>query len=526
MVPLEKEDLIAQIKRLPTSSGVYVFKDAVGTIIYIGKAKNLRSRVKNYIQKGQEGFKASLIISESALLEHIPTASELEAMLLEAKLIQSHQPKHNIIFKAGQPFLYIMITSNKLPEITLVRNRKIKGSYFGPFIEKGPARKVYDFLIKTFRLKLCHKKVVGGCLAYHLGICSGSCRDNFDVNGYLDRLELAKQALRQGHKKFLMYLNDKIQQSNRALDFEKSREIHGYYKAFEQVFASLETNIAASQDLLGKDFWIISSDSKALFLCTEQHGVIKKKQVFYVPYLPANVETLLEYLISYYRLMPPAGTILINFDVVEEDRKNLEAFLQEWHKRSTKPTIIKPIDGHYAALMRMAIIQVDQLQKQKFSTGKLLKNLLELLHEPRIIDCFDISHKQGMFLVGSCVRFVDGEPAPAFFRKFKIKTVHQQDDYACLREVVSRRYHDESDFPDLILIDGGKGQLNAVQDLFPQIAFVSLAKREETIFSKHFMQGKILDITTHPAQVLVALRDYAHHFAISYHRELARKIIT
>ena len=161
-----------------------------------------------------------------------------------------------------------------------------------------------------------------------------------------------------------------------------------------------------------------------------------------------------------------------------------------------------------------------ELNKHR-NLAQSLKRMLKLSVAPNSIDCFDISHKQGTFLVGSCVRYVEGKPDKNKFRRFKIKTVHQNNDYACLREVVSRRYRDGQDFPDLILIDGGKGQLNAVQDIFPQIPFISLAKREETIFSKAFPEGKVLDQKAYAAQTLIALRDYTHHFAISYHRNLS-----
>ncbi len=521
----DHDSLIKQIGQLPNSPGVYLFKNIEGIIVYIGKAKNLRARVRHYIQKGQDGFKESSIVRESSSLEHISTKTELEAMLLEAKLIQSHQPKHNVIFREGQPFLWLMVSTEKLPELVLVRNRKKKGTYFGPFIDKSSVRKVHDFLIKTFKLKLCHKKIPGGCLYYHLGMCAGSCKLDFNVDTYLERLELAKLALKQGHKKFLEYLQEKIQESNRALAFEQSREFHLYHQAFEQVFISLQADFSLAQARARKDIWVITPDEHALFLFTEQDSVLKKKEIFNFPYEQVSKETALEYLTSYYAQMLPAATILTNIAIDKEELDVMEAFLSEWHKEGGAATVMMPTEGHYASLVRMAVIQAEQIQKKQASLGKLLKTLLELPGEPKSIDCFDVSHKQGTFMVGSCVRFVDGKPAPDFFRRFKINTVYQQDDYASLRELVTRRYKEVQDFPDLILIDGGKGQLNAVQDLLPMAEFISLAKREETVYSKRFMQGKVLDITTHPAQVLIALRDYAHHFAISYHRKLARSDI-
>lgn len=519
-----KPSLREQIDQLPTVPGVYLFKDDLGIIVYIGKAKNLRARVRHYIQKGQDGFKASRIVQDSVDLEHIPTKTELEAMLLEAKLIQSHQPKHNVIFKSGQPFLWIMITNDKLPELMLVRTRKKKGSYFGPFIDKGSVRRVYDFLMKTFQLKLCHKKISGGCLYYHMHMCAGFCKGEGDFDAYMHRLELARQALKQGHKKFLEYLAKQIYASNQALTFERSRELHRYYQAFEQVFISLQSDYAGAQARARKDIWVLTPDKTALYLFAEQESVLKKKQLFVQPYEPMDADTVLEYLSAYYAQTPPAAMILLDRFLEYTDLALLEDFLRALHKDLSEITLLVPVDGHYASLVRMAVITAEQAQKRQMSLGKMLKTLLELPQEPKSIDCFDVSHKQGTHMVGSCIRFIGGHPAADYFRRFSIKTVDQQDDYACLQELVARRYQKEQDLPDLIMIDGGKGQLNAVQHLIPMAEFISLAKREETIFSKRFMEGKVLDQSTYAAQVLIALRDYAHHFAISYHRSLARKV--
>ncbi len=516
----DKDALIKYIKNLPNSPGVYLFKDITGQIVYIGKANNLRSRVASYVQKNVD-MRVQTIMESVVVADHIPTATELEALLLEAKLIQSHQPKHNVLLKRGQPFLYLMITSpaRKLPELVSTRNKKKKGTYFGPFLEKTPARKVYDFLIKTFKLKLCGKKIENGCLYYHLGICAGACKTDFDEAGYLERLELAKKSLKQGHKKFLQYLEQEIKHQNELTNFEKSRELYDYLQAFQRVFKTLDVKSTLAESLARKDIWILSKDGRALFLFTERDSVLNKKHVFHFPFSEISLQPT-EYFLSYYRSYYPAPMILVNFDFSDDEKNLLESFLMAWHERNTPISITRPHEGHYAGLIRMAEIQADQALTKKASLGLALKRLLKLPSAPSTIDCFDISHKQGKAMVGSCIRFKDGEPDKNKFRRFKIKTVEGQDDYASLREVVSRRYKDPSELPDLILIDGGKGQLNAVKDLFPQAEFISLAKREETIFSERLPQGRILDQKHYAAQLLIALRDYAHHFAISYHRTL------
>lgn len=524
MIPLDvSQRLINQIKKLPTSPGVYIFKDVDGQIMYIGKAKNLKKRGSQYIQRLGIDVKIDSIFALCTTIDYIVTDTELEALLLEAKLIQSHQPKCNILLKSGQPFLYLFISTGKLPELKVVRNQKQKGTYFGPFLEKGAARKVYDFLMKTFRLRICKKKIEKGCLDYHMGLCAGSCRSDFDQAAYLERLELARSALKQGHKKFLAQLKQQIAEYNAGLEFEKSRELARYYQAFERVFDSLDHKPTDIDDVSRKDIWIITQDKKQLFVFSERESVLKKKRVFYFPFgLDAEgPDGVNEYFLSFYRTFSPPATILVNFDL-EYDAGLYESFFAELHHKDYPISILQPEQGHAAALVRLATIHAQQDQEKQASLSRALKTLLLLPNEPHTIDCFDISHTQGMAMVGSCVRFTDGQPDKNSFRKFHIKTVQGQDDYASLREIVGRRYRDPADLPDLILIDGGKGQLNAVVDLFPQAEFISLAKREETVFSKRLREGKVLDQKSYAGQVLIALRDYAHHFAVTFHRNVER----
>lgn len=525
---MSNQNLTASIKSLPNTPGVYQFKDEHGQIVYIGKAKSLRKRVMNYLQRQGYELKADLIIAASVQLDFIQTKTELEAMLLEARLIQSHQPKFNVLLKSGQPFLYILITSSKTPELKLVRNQQLKGSYFGPFLEKGPARKVYDFLLKTFRLKQCKKKIENGCLDYHMGLCAGSCRSDFDRAAYCQRMELARMSLKQGHAKFLAYLQEQIEASNREQTFEKSRELHGYYKAFASVFDALDTKGVNNRKLDHKDIWILTSDRRTLFLFDEVNGAFKRREVFYFPFMDdvvqeqAYEQLTLEHMTSFYRSHIPSATIFVNFDLNDHERELLEKFVHEWHQLNYDVAVTQPVEGHGAALVRLGKLHAQQDEEKRLSLGRQLRVLLKLHFEPKTIDCFDISHKQGLFMVGSCVRFKNGEPDKEGLRKFHIKTVHQIDDYASLREIVARRYADATELPDLILIDGGKGQLNAVQDLFPHAEFACLAKREETIFSNRIPEGRKLDLKSFVGQMLIALRDYAHHFAISFHRSIEK----
>lgn len=403
----------------PTTPGVYFFKDATNTIIYIGKAVCLKDRIRSYFQKGPTDWKVASLMAEYAAIDWISTATEAEALLLEAELVKKHQPKYNVLLRDGQPFLYIVVTEQPVPELKLVRNKKFKGRYYGPFIHKMQARKVYTFVMETFRLSLCNTKIANGCLKYHLGNCAGNCRPDFDLQDYIFRLTVAIDALANNQNEFKRKIEDQVRIYIKELSFEKAQRLYGYLQDIESIFHFINVRY---------------SDQKFA------HDLV----------------------------------------------------------RVTAPTHVK---------------------KDFSIIGRELKEFLGVAQEIHTIDCFDISHFQSQFIVGSCVRFTNGEADKNKFRRFKIKSVVEQNDYAALAEIVARRYKEGKDLPDLVLIDGGKGQLNAVKDLYPQTLIISLAKREERIYWPGNSEGKRLDLHTGVGTLLIALRDYAHHFAITYHRK-------
>lgn len=419
---------------IPLVPGVYFFKNKDQKILYIGKAKSLKKRVKSYFMKQDFDSKIADLLSESSSIDYITTQTDMEGQLLEAQLIKEHQPIYNTLLKDGNPYLYILFSSvdqkdkklsekklvrqkENLPELKLVRQKKDKGTYFGPFIKKGPVRSVYNYLIRTFRLYRCNLKIENGCLDYHLGICAGTCLNKFDLENYLIRLDLAKQLLNENKSGAKKILKEQIEICKKNREFEKAKNFYNYLQ---------------------------------------------------------NLELIIE-------------TIKLKFNT---QKYNNEIFA------ITNPT--------------------PELINQAALTD--LKNFLKLKIQPKSIDCFDISHFQGSFIVGSCVRFTNGVVDKTGLRRFKIKTLIQQDDYAALQEIVSRRYKDKFSVPDIILIDGGKGQLNAVKHLVPETTCLSLAKKEEILFSSQHPMGQHLDVKTPMGKLLISIRDYAHHFAISYHK--------
>ncbi len=423
------EQLKESARELPKLPGIYLFKNEQGDIIYVGKAKILQKRVLSYFAKHKTDWKVQGLIDDSTSIDHILTKTEHDALLLEAELVQRYQPKYNVLLKSGQPFIFLIVGSqDDLPILELVRAKPKMGTYFGPFIHKQQARAAYDYLLSTFKLYLCNKKIENGCLDYHLGKCAGICKNDFDKEGYLFRLQLAVDALEDNHGAFIKKISTKIKEYSQKLEFEKAKNLRDYQQNIDGIFKIIKTK----------------------------------------------------------------------FDFSKYQEK----------------------------VVSVTASETVTLAKDYEKTALEIKKMLKLSSIPLTIDCFDISHFQSNSIVGSCVRFTSGRPDKKAFRRFKIKTLVEQNDYAALHEIVGRRYKDSKNLPDLILIDGGKGQRNAVLSLVPHTPCVSLAKKEELLFADAYPEGIHLDLKLESGKLLIALRDYAHHFAITYHRVLRSKKFT
>lgn len=401
-------------KQFPTSPGVYLFVTKEHQILYIGKAKSLADRIASYFSN-KDDQKVVDLLAQADDIQFIITKNETEALLLEAELIGKHQPPFNRLLKDGNPFVYICFTKAERPTMFMERIPSKKDVCFGPFLNKNHARSVYSYLEKTFQLQTCNKKIASGCLAYHIGLCAGTCKADFDESYYQTRIALAQAVLNSDYKQAVHELDTQINQATKSLHFERAQHLHTYKENLEFIIQTLQT--------------------------------IKNSKVIQV-------------------------------------RKKLE---------STK--------------------------ESKLSLLLELKHDLALKKIPYTIDCFDISHMAGNAIVGSCIRFLDGHPDPKNFRHFNIKTLDDQNDYAALAEIVTRRYKNKQNLPDLIVIDGGKGQLSATQNLVGATEIVGLAKREETIFFSDDRPFIILDQSKESHRLLLQIRDYAHHFAITHHRK-------
>lgn len=407
--------MIKRPKNIVHTCGVYIFKNNHDEIIYIGKAKNLAMRIASYFTQSSD-TKTELLLQEAQTVHTIPTQTELEALYLETQLIKMYQPKFNILLKEGNPFLYLFFSQEKLPTMQLVKTKKKKGAYFGPFLSKKAIRSVYHFLMTTFQLKLCKTKIEQGCLAYHIGLCAGNCKKDFDINFYIFKITLAQQALQYDAQKMISMIDQNVQELSKKLLFEQAQQLAAYKQSLNSI---LETVKKLSSAMPSK----------------------QQKQ---------------------------------------SSEKNLSILMS--------------------------------IQQRLF-----------LQHVPYVIDCFDISHLQGQAIVGACVRYVHGVPEKKSFRHFLIKTLQNQNDYAALQEIVQRRYKNRLDFPNLIIVDGGKGQITAIKPYIKNTELVGLAKSEETVISSDFKHFIKLNPQNEADALLLQIRDYTHHFAISYHRKKLSK---
>ena len=518
-------------KTAPTSPGVYIFRDSRGTAIYIGKAKNIRNRVSSYF--GNDLLdRTQQMVANASSLEFIVTDNEAEALLLESRLIAQYQPKYNIDLRDNEKFTYILITDEKFPRMLLVRRNRGgrvsgKGKLFGPFTSGSAYTLVASTLRKIFKIRTCRVGQGRPCLQYHLGFCMGVCANLVTPEDYGKQVDKLKEVLSGGKKleKVLGEMEEEMERASKARQFERALELRN---AIHTLSALLERQKIEREGEANEDFVsLVQHEWKAYVQLFRQiGGVIRDRRKFEFPL--ADDEPMAEFLPRFYE----AGGIPRRIYVEEEmaGKDALEKYLAG--KRGGPVSIIVPEKGDKFKLLEL-------LRKNILLEigGTADPALVELQHElslsaiPRVIECFDISNLFGTNIVGSMVQFVNGKPNKSNYRRFKIRTVEGQDDFASMKEIVFRRYYrikmEKSTPPDLIVVDGGPGQLNAalsaLSELQMQIPCVSLAKEFEEIYDPDRSLPIRLPRSSGALKVLQYARDEAHRFGIGYHRLLRKK---
>ena len=509
--------LADKIAHAPEKPGVYLFKSGKTDYIYIGKAKNLKNRLKGHLQATKIDPKEQRIFQESTDVEWIITSSDYEAFVLENELIKQYKPKYNVKLKSGSSYPMLVITNDEYPTVKISRKYgEFDGEYFGPFIPAKTARAMKELIHKLFKLRTCDpmpkRDLV--CFDYHLGMCSGPCASKISKKEYNFNAKAAKTFLSGEAKKLIYQLYDKINEYTEKLLFEKASVVRDQIIALE--------NLIKKQEVVGlpieeADVFFHTGDRLVLVVVRGNRIVgmdeIKTDRV-------VEKDAIVPLILNYYRqgnFIP--STILLN--------KHLEdlTFLEKYMRNYKEVKISTTIPDEVKRFLERNLGEEINLSALKQAFEKTFGFAL-----PYRIEGFDISTLQGNYTVGSCVVWENGKMNKREYRRFKVKTVRGVDDYASMREVLYRRfrrYKEMENPPELVLIDGGKGQLKQgliVKDALEldNLRIFSLAKKEEIIYTD---DGRELHLYEHPLllRLFTQIRDEAHRFAISYNRKLREK---
>ncbi len=554
-----KKALAEKLATLPASPGVYQFKNASGRVIYVGKAKNLRNRVRSYFRNQQQLFgKTLVLVTHIADFELIITSSEVEALILENNMIKELKPRYNVNLKDDKTYPYLVITREPFPRILISRQRRKDGStWFGPYTESRQLHSILDFIGSIFPLRSCkHRlseeniaaKKYKACLDYHIHKCKGPCEGRQPEEEYLLMIEEITRLLKGKTSSMIRSLTSTMQLFAQELKFEQAAEIKTQLESLKR-YAERQKVVAG--DGLDRDVFAVATGEEdgcgVVFKIRE--GKLLGSQHIYMNNTDGESDAGLQarvmekYYLETLELVP--DEILLQEPLASDEEETLRAFIMEKQReeKQEKKTIrfVVPQIGEKAHLVEMcrqnARHHLEEYLIQKQKRGEAAREhygltaLRELLHLPKLperIECFDNSHLQGTDYVSSMVCFERGKPKKSDYRKFKMNSFEGSDDYAAMAEVIGRRYGGSLStalpFPDLIVVDGGKGQVNtafhALNALGLSIPVIGLAKRIEEIFTPQARDPFNLPKTSPALKLLQQLRDEAHRFAITYHRQL------
>ena len=525
---------------LPTQPGVYLYRDQEGNLLYVGKAKVLRNRVKSYFQSRQLDGKTRRLVARIWDLEFIVCATELEALVLENNLIRENRPPYNILLRDDKSYPYVKLTwKNAFPQVFVTRKVKKDGSlYFGPFFPASTAYRTAELVFRFFQIRDCDIDIDGkrgrACMKYQLHRCTAPCIAAVSQEAYREQAKEARLFLEGRRDELKARLEAAMWKAAEVNAFEQAAQ---HRDALLQLDAWFNRQKAATVDQDDTDLYGSAVlDGRA---CVHRLVMREGRMVARHEYVLDDVEAfdgavLAEVLKRVYAEEGVPARIL-----VEVEPEDLE-LLRDWlgGMRGARPSIHVPQRGEKVELLAMAQENARLALERKFEPARLNQAVLEglqaflgLAHLPRRMECFDISHGQGREVVASCVVFTDGMPDRQRYRRFKMSNQHN-DDFANMAEVITRRYQrlqkEGQELPDLVLIDGGLGQLHAAGEVLAglglgELEYASLAKKEELVYRPGTSEPLRIPKTSPVLQLLQRIRDEAHRFAITYHRNLRAK---
>lgn len=547
------KEVLDQVKLMPKLPGSYQFYDNKGTVIYVGKAKNLFKRVRSYFVSN-DSIKVNVMVPKIAKIECIVVDSEIEALILESELIKKYKPRYNVLLKDDKKFPYFVITEEEYPRITVVRKANknpIKGKYFGPYTDSRAMWATLEVLERIFPLKKCKKPKFNTrpCLYYDMGQCMAPCQRLITPSDYKKILKDVELFLTGRRSELLKILKEQMQTASNNLEFEKAAKYRNSYNDIEK---TMEKQKIVSENTKQNNDYIGVMREGNIFCAAVleiREGCLVNKKDFDFKGIQTEDKTDFKEIIKaimreYYSIMDDIN-IPKNIIVQElpDEKEIYEAWLSK--RKGANVKIIEAKSEKDKEILSLAqknsIYNLEQLKLKNLSdiqndyneVGAYIKEKLGLKKFPHIVECYDISHIQGTNTVASGVVFENGFPKKTLYKKYKLRTIEKGEvnDFKSMNEILQRRFKrivEKNDYtPDLIIIDGGKGQLSsaykAMKDFGLDIDMVSLAKREEEVFLPNKKTSVIFPINSGALYFFQRIRDEAHRFAITFHRQLRNK---
>lgn len=536
---MSKSNLEMQVKVLPQKTGVYILK--ADDVLYVGKASNIRNRVKNHLLAAKSNPREAMIIDNTKKIDYIITNTDVEALVEENILIKQYKPKFNIQLSDDKTYPYLKLSlDEEYPTLSIVRRPKNdKNRYFGPYADVAAMRQTLKTLRSLFPLRTCkldpRKPRKRPCMNYQIGLCSGICAGLISKEEYNERVKELLFVMEGRPDLAIAKLKNKMLEASSNLEYEKAAHIRDRIEALEKTLSKMTILFSKPIDLdvLG----VAKTQTEACVQVMQvKNGKLVSSESFDVKAQDAEDNEIIESFIQQYyskrTFSPP--------EIIVSTKPYDASIIQEWmfERFNSKTKISTGVRGQKRRLLKLAIenarSHLDELVDKKKRTLKGLKELqkiLELDTLPKLIECFDISTLRGKSSVGSMISFLNGEPLKRGYRRFKIKTIVGQDDPKMIGEIIHRRYRrllqEKSQLPDLIIVDGGIAQLNAARksmlELGMELPIIGLAKQFEHVYSPNSNRPMSLPKNSEGLYLLQRIRDEAHRFAIAYHRKLRSK---
>lgn len=544
MAKVEKsQQLKEKISILPDTPGCYLYYDAAGTVIYVGKAKNLKRRVSSYFNRTHDSVRTNLLVRAIADMKYIVVPTEGDALNLENSLIKEYKPRYNVLLKDDKSYPWIVVTKEHYPRVFLTRTRIKDGSkYFGPYTNTGIAKAVLNLIRELYPVRTCRHAITPDfinkgkgrlCLEYHLKNCLGCCTGQISPEKYADMIDHVKQILRGETQELLDYLKLEMERLSEELRFEEAQMLKEKYQLVERYQSK---SVIVSQTLDDIDIFGIDDDNTDVYvnyMHVRRGAIVRSITLQYKRRLEESIEQILSYAIveakekfnlEYDEIIVPVLPDMempgVSFIIPQRGDKLKLLQVSTHNARQNKVDSLKMMEKHNP-------------EQRVERTLERMKSDFRLSELPRHIECFDNSNIQGTNPVASCVVFKNAKPSKRDYRHFNIKTVEGPDDFASMKEVLTRRYtrlmEEGEGLPQLIVVDGGKGQLSAAVEALDDmglrgtIAVVGIAKRLEEIYFPGDSIPLYIDKNSESLRIVQHLRDEAHRFGITHHRNRRSK---